>query len=379
MVSRLKPAADFLLQMIDPVSGWGPNSGGNDGALIVPLNLCDYNDMRPIAAAAQYYFYRQKIFKDGPWHEDLFWFFGKEVVKKFPIMPNFASFSSKHGGFHTLRGIESWAMLRCGAYLSRPSQPDCLHMDFWWRGRNIAIDPGTYLYYAEEPWNNGLQATTFHNTVCVDGLDQLERGPGFMWLRWHNAGISAQMKKNGIEYIEGEHDGYCRLNNPVRHKRCMVKVKDVVWLVIDDLWGQGTHEFSLQWLLSKTVRKKEGLFHKLSYPEGDLWFSAGILTNNGFDVTFADWLDHADEASPRGWYSRYYGHKERGMSLLLNSNQSAPIRVLTIFSTLQWSKINIELNSIILSGIAEKIAIRLGDIGSKVLLDGYSYHNYKIR
>jgi hypothetical protein len=200
-----------------------------------------------------------------------------------------------------------------------------------------------------------------------------------MWLRWHNAGISAQMKKNGIEYIEGEHDGYCRLNNPVRHKRCMVKVKDVVWLVIDDLWGQGTHEFSLQWLLSKTVRKKEGLFHKLSYPEGDLWFSAGILTNNGFDVTFADWLDHADEASPRGWYSRYYGHKERGMSLLLNSNQSAPIRVLTIFSTLQWSKINIELNSIILSGIAEKIAIRLGDIGSKVLLDGYSYHNYKIR
>ncbi|MBW1959807.1 MAG: heparinase II/III family protein, partial [Deltaproteobacteria bacterium] len=186
-VGCVRKAADFLLAMTDPISGWAPNLGGNDGALIMPLNSCDYNDMRPVVVAVHYLFAHEKLFEQGPWHEDLYWLFGAEAIKTTSREPDVKELEASSGGYYTLRGKESWGMLRCGSYIDRPSHADSLHLDLWRCGRNIAIDPGSYLYYGDSPWDNSLQSTRFHNTISVDGLDQLEKGPRFIWLRWHDA------------------------------------------------------------------------------------------------------------------------------------------------------------------------------------------------
>ena len=86
-----------------------------------------------------------------------------------------------------LYGKKSWAYLRTAQFTSRPSHADQLHLDLWWRGLNIARDAGTYLYNAPAPWDNSLTTTLVHNTVTINGRDQMTRAGRFLYLDWVNA------------------------------------------------------------------------------------------------------------------------------------------------------------------------------------------------
>lgn len=363
-VARIRKAADFLLAMTDPISGWAPNIGGNDGALILPLNNCDYNDMRPVVAATHYLFTNERIFELGPWHEDLYWLFGPEALKKATHEPDIEDLAASSGGYYTLRSKESWGMLRCGSYIDRPSHPDSLHLDLWWQGRNIAVDPGSYLYYGEPPWNNGLQSTCHHNTVCVDGLDQLKKGPRFMWLRWHEARILGVTKGQWLSCLEGEHDGYKRLDNPVLHRRCIVVLNDIAWIIIDDLCGQGSHEFSLHWLVAQAKKETDGMFDRLVYPEGSIWFLSRVLESEQVGKGVAGWLEAPTESDPRGWYSRYYGFRESALSFKCTIRSGTPVRFLSIFSFTNWENLTALPQQIVLERKDQKINIQLNPPGA---------------
>src|SRR5438309_320961 len=41
------------------------------------------------------------------------------------------------GGYYTLRGETTHALIRCGTYRHRPMQADMLHLDVWYHGHNI--------------------------------------------------------------------------------------------------------------------------------------------------------------------------------------------------------------------------------------------------
>ena len=74
------------------------------------------------------------------------------------------------GGYYTLRGPETWGMVRCAEYRDRPAHADQLHLDLWWRGANIALDSGTYLYNPEPEWYDA-----FVGTVSYTHLDVYKR------------------------------------------------------------------------------------------------------------------------------------------------------------------------------------------------------------
>ncbi len=87
----------------------------------------------------------------------------------------------------TMLQTNSWGSVRAVKYQDRPAQADQLHVELWWQGINIACDPGTYRYTAPPPWNNGLARTGVHNTVMVDGQEQMIRAGRFLWLDWAQA------------------------------------------------------------------------------------------------------------------------------------------------------------------------------------------------
>jgi asparagine synthase (glutamine-hydrolysing) len=367
-VRRIGKAAVFLLNMMDPTSGWAPNTGGNDGALILPLNCCDYNDMRPVVAAVHYFFNKERIFDTGPWHEDLYWFYGPEALQKEPCRPRIEEMAASEGGFHTIRGDESWAMLRCGPNLQRPRDPDSLHLDLWWRGRNIAMDPGSYRYYDAPPWNNGLQSTRCHNTVSVDGVDQLERGPRFMWVGGHDARLLWRGRQRLLSCIEAEHDGYSRLAHPVRHRRAVLRAADVAWIVIDDLSGEEAHELELQWLISWAERRADGPFQRLDYPEGSVWFLSLALEPEAPGHAISDWVEHPVESNVRGWCSRYYGVREPALSFRLRMRYHVSARLLTIFSFHPWRHVHGSSQRVLLEDDDRKLVLRLNPAGRQSML-----------
>jgi len=130
-------------------------------------------------------------------------------------------------------------------YTSRPGQCDQLHVELWWRGQNLAMDAGTYRYSADAPWENALAGTAVHNTVQVDGREQMTRAGRFLWLDWAQAGYVPGEK------LTAEHTGYA--SHGVRHRRSLAFLGANHWQVVDTLLPEGRraeqHSAVLHWLL----------------------------------------------------------------------------------------------------------------------------------
>jgi Heparinase II/III-like protein/Heparinase II/III N-terminus len=311
---RVGKAADFLVQLQDPSTGLAPCYGANDGALILPLDNCDYRDMRPVTQAVRYLATGKRCHGSGPWDEDLLWLYGPGALDSpAEVRPN-ADLRAPQGGYYTLRTPTSHIFTRCGAFRHRPSQADLLHVDLWWRGQNVALDPGTYSYNGPTPWSNALAGTLHHNTVSVDGQDQMNRVGRFLWLPWPKAKVRLQAPSNGqfLTWWEGEHDGYRRLKAPVRHRRGIVRLEEEWWLVVDHLSSPGDHEYRLHWLFQDVPYSwdvKAGLL-LLKTPAGAYWVKVGGTTEG------KEWSLATGEAeSARGWNSPYYGCREPALSL----------------------------------------------------------------
>ena len=157
--SALARGVDFLHAQQNGVDGRLPNYGSNDGALVSPLTSCDYADFRPTLQAASIAARGERLYQPGPWDEEAAWFLGAKALEAPVRRAHRASVSFGETGFHVLRGADeaSFATFRCGTVRDRFSQIDMLHLDVWWRGENVLVDPGSYLY-------NGPRRGTTHFT-----------------------------------------------------------------------------------------------------------------------------------------------------------------------------------------------------------------------
>jgi len=327
LINSVKNSIHYLSYLIDPASGHMPVYGSNDGALVLPLNNCDFTDYRPLLQLGSVITTGQPMFEPGTWDEDVFWLCGEESTAKEPQknLSELRALSGKSfpdGGVYILRNTNSRAILRCTDFTSRPSHADQLHMDLWIGNHNIACDAGTYLYSGEGIWRNGLARTSAHNTVTVDGKDQMTMVSRFTWTNWSKGHVL----KHTDDFWQGDHNGY----RPVRHKRTVIALEGDRWLVVDHLDANESHQYSLHWLLGDGKYGVEELTPKndvpvklllINYmdsylPSSKVLIQAGVMEGAGQSS-----IVRADILSTRGWRSRYYGHKEPAISLLLESDQ----------------------------------------------------------
>jgi hypothetical protein len=158
---------------------------------------------------------------------------------------------------------DSWAFLRAAQLPGRPGHADQLHLDLWWRGLNIAQDAGSYLYNGEPIWDNALTHTSVHNTVMVDGQEQMTRAGRFLYI--DKAQAKVLQKKKAVDgswiLVDAVHDGYKRLG--LFHNRRVTAYDKGGWKVEDSLTAVNTrdleitHEIRLHWLLPDWEWKAE--------------------------------------------------------------------------------------------------------------------------
>lgn len=319
---RVSASIDYLSQLIDPATGQMPLYGSNDGALVLPLNNCDFTDYRPLLQLGSYLTKKQFLFDPGPWDEDLFWLCGNQTLTRAkPGVHNakaveWANGGGQHGfphaGVYLVQNTNSTAMIRCTDFRSRPSHADQLHVDLWLRDQNIACDAGTYLYSGPGIWRNGLAHTAAHNTVIVDGRDQMRMASRFTWTDW----ARGKVLRHDENLWQGEHDGYKRLADPVNHKRTVLSLEENRWLVIDHLRGKQPHHYALHWLLNDVPYEQRENGISLSVDLMKYKMHVGVVEGRTrFTVV------RADPASTRGWRSRYYGEKEPAISARLEVDQ----------------------------------------------------------
>jgi hypothetical protein len=330
-------SAAFLHEMVEPRTGELPNFGSNDSALLLRLSSCDIRDFRPSLQAAHYLCWGSHLFAPGPWDEALVWMFGQGAIER-TLTPDLGpappkSFTAETSGYHTLRGEDSWALLRAPKYVDRPGHADVLHVDLWWRGQNLLCDPGTYLYDGEPGWDNELISADVHNTVTIDGSDPMLRAGLFLWLDWPEAKTQPRRVagKNLLESITAAHDGYAKLG--ATHRRSVIRIAEEVWVIVDDVLGSGTHEVAVQWLVPDTPHIVTG--QGIDFREWRIDWNASAPAQ--LDIVRAGEVIHGapkatDRLKHRGWSSKRYAQREPAKSLRITAVATLPLRFITVLT-----------------------------------------------
>ncbi|MGD0294798.1 MAG: asparagine synthase (glutamine-hydrolyzing) [Terracidiphilus sp.] len=327
----LERSLDFLLAHQNPLDGRLPNYGANDGAIPLPLSSCDFSDFRPTLQTASIMTRQERVFHRGPWDEMAVWFCGSSALDLPLRKARRTSVSFSHTGYHVLRGHqpENFAAFRCGTILDRFSQIDMLHLDVWWRGHNVLVDPGSYLYNGPEKWHDHFLCTGSHNTVQVDNRDQMLHYRKFKCLYWTRAKLLRFEDNADWALCEGEHYGYQRHKGRCIHRRSVLFLKDDLWIVVDRVEGKGAHRVRLHWL-GGDFPYRPGLDGEpslqLETPDGSFYVSVYNAVGNPLSGEIVAGQDDP----PRGWLSRYYGEKVTVPSLTVEPSQRLPITMVSI-------------------------------------------------
>jgi hypothetical protein len=331
---RVGRCGEFLHEMMDVETGRLPMYGNNDGACVLPFSECEFLDFRPVVQAVHYLVHRKRQFPSGAWDEDLLWLFGPQALAaecEPARQPQSQAF--RFGGYYTLRKENSWAMLRAHTHHDRPAQCDQLHLDLWWRGQNVLRDCGSFKYFV--PGRPDMEryfiSTRAHNVVEIDGEDPLELVSRFLWLPWPRGKMRHYHADESPAWFEAEHYDYDRRPWNVLHRRCVVALDDDIWVIVDDLLGEGCHTMTTRWhLMDAPVEiAEETSSVVLQTPKGPLAVSVTATQQpSRFEVVRG--RDEPDKV--QGFAADYYGEKRPIPTLEAEWCCQLPLRILTVVS-----------------------------------------------
>ncbi|HEX5458873.1 MAG TPA: alginate lyase family protein [Steroidobacteraceae bacterium] len=115
-------------------------------------------------------------------------------------------------------------------------------------GKPFLVDSGTFAYHTERAWRHYFRGTSAHNTVMVDGEDQSLFAGAFLWLQHAEVAVDEFECSPGRQLLVAHHDGYCRLSDPVLHRRTWrYETSSAMLEVCDELLCSAAHRAEIFW------------------------------------------------------------------------------------------------------------------------------------
>jgi len=214
----------LLMYQCQDMSGYMPNYGSNDGALIFPVTVCQYRDFMPVINTVHSFVTGKRLFDKGIHDEELLWFRRGDDIPKITIEKKSTAF--KQAGLFTLRHNGGFLMICLHVFKTRPAHMDGMHIDLWHQGKNIFCDSGTYSYASEI--GKELAKTAAHNTVKVAGVEQMGSYSNFMIYDWTN--------RTDVKHSEGSFSGTMISKNGYKHARKIVRT-GTGYEIVDEVRG----------------------------------------------------------------------------------------------------------------------------------------------
>jgi uncharacterized heparinase superfamily protein len=125
---------------------------------------------------------------------------------------------------------------------------DQLSFEYHHGGVPLIVDAGSYVYTSDADARNLFRSTAYHNTLSVDGVEQNDIRPEWLFRLFETANaehVSFEDSAGASEYV-GRHHGYERLPEPVTHERILrLRKASGALEVVDRLRGRGQHD--LRW------------------------------------------------------------------------------------------------------------------------------------
>jgi hypothetical protein len=308
--------AEFLMHVVRP-DGSAVLFGDGDDARGLWTRADSPRDFRGLLALAAVSFQRPD-FKAVARQltEEVLWFLGPEGVASFDALaakePDVSSMGYREAGYYIMRGgwnaADAIMIVDCGPLGHGPAghgHADALSFQLYANGYPYVVDSGTYSYNLDAGWRDAFRSTRAHNTVVVDHENQSVTADRMAW--GHKARSHARLWASTpwFEIVDGEHDGYLRLADPVSHRRVVAFLKPDVWVVWDFLSSQERHhlEFLLHVLPDCRVETGGGVL-VLEAPDGRR-LTGRVVTDASTSPDIA--VIAATESERGAWYSPSYG------------------------------------------------------------------------
>lgn len=229
---------NFLYQCQESSNGWLPNYGANDGALFFPLSDNDYRDYRPQLDALHGVLTGKLLYDNHL--EDTQWIGhqGPAARMQFDrIEKQFGLVEFKKSGYYLIREKDTLSFIRCGLFKTNGST-DQLHLDVWYKGENVLLDGGSYMYNTNETTVRYFAGTESHNTIMLGDYDQMQKGMRFIWL-YPPTLLLAEVKEDNEAYVfEGKVNAFKQVGEGINIHRIVRKKKGVAeWEVTDTIEG----------------------------------------------------------------------------------------------------------------------------------------------
>lgn len=180
------------------------------------------------------------------------------------------------------------------AYQLGHAHCDMLSYEFFADGRRLIVDSGVFSY-DNDRWRAYSRGTSAHNTVRVNGRDQLECWDRFRIGKRYTPTVHAWTEHAGGQLLHASHDGFA----PYRHERIVYLSPKHFWFIADRVTGSG--ECSVESFVH---------FHpRLVNQSASLALNetGWCLAHFGFDK--CDQL-RGSEDSPQGWHFPSFGIAE---------------------------------------------------------------------
>ncbi|HEY2359554.1 MAG TPA: alginate lyase family protein [Candidatus Angelobacter sp.] len=169
---------------------------------------------------------------------------------------------------------------------------DMLNVEIAAGGKSLLIDPGRYTYSEHPPnFRHWFKGTAAHNTVCIDGLDQVAYRRGKPKKPLPQARLIERWSAPGFDLLCGTAQSPCY---EVVHTRRIFFIADEYWIICDSLAGERPHRFDLRFHLSPETWDRVHLIgNTVCAPDLALVFSRGSSL----------------QIDP-GWFAPLYGVKQ---------------------------------------------------------------------
>ena len=194
--------------------------------------------------------------------EGWLWLFGPDVCSRFAALPSspppFTSVLLPYSQFAVMRSgwkpDDKYLLFDCAPWRGGHSHQDRLQVSVF-AGRDLIVDSGQCSY--DQPLSRELHLSAAHNVVMIDGHEQLKADPKL--LAWHT---------------DQQADFACGrvVADDLSHLRSVLFVKPGYWVVVDHIFGQGSHEVTRLFHFPIGPASARGNAAHTDFPEGmNIW------------------------------------------------------------------------------------------------------------
>ncbi len=160
--------------------------------------------------------------------------------------PAFRSIAFDHAGYYVMRSgwtpDDRYLFFDAGSLGQSHCHEDKLNFELYAYGQPLILDPGITGYMAEK-WTDYYRQTRAHNTLLLDGQGQARMANDAGVTRGQSvAGRNTWAKSGTVELASAEYaSGYGNLPGRFVHRRAILFVDGLYWLLFDEMAGEGEH------------------------------------------------------------------------------------------------------------------------------------------